>query len=164
MDEVSIKGGSKGKSPASINGGYRSSPSSARSTRGSPASDRALAPGQHNRKFGKWSSRSLEEGDDGDDLAGAAENARANGGTPLSRDQREATRFSMVGRKKDFKHMERVDGRWINVLEGLELHTGVFSAAEQKRIVDCVYDLQEKGRNRRLRGIILDAPFALLLW
>ncbi|XP_038988684.1 RNA demethylase ALKBH9B-like [Phoenix dactylifera] len=73
-------------------------------------------------------------------------------------DQREAIRFSMVGRKKDFKHMERVDGRWINVLEGLELHTGVFSAAEQKRIVACVYDVQEKGRNRQLRRRTYSEP------
>ncbi|EHA8590714.1 putative RNA demethylase ALKBH9B [Cocos nucifera] len=154
LDKVSVRGGSKGRSPTSINGGYRSS--TARSMWDSPASDWALTRG-HN------SSRSLEEGDDGGDLAGAAETARANGGTPLSRDQREAVRFSMVKRKKDFKHMERVDGRWINVLEGLELHAGVFSAAEQKRIVDCVYDFREKGRNRQLRGIILDIFFALFV-
>ncbi|XP_008779445.2 RNA demethylase ALKBH9B-like [Phoenix dactylifera] len=158
LDKVSIRRGGKGRSPASINGGYRSNSSSARSTGSSPASDWARTPGQHNRQFNNSSSRSLEEGDDGDDLAGAAEKARASGGTPLSRDQREAIRFSMVGRKKDFKHMERVDGRWINVLEGLELHTGVFSAAEQKRIVACVYDVQEKGRNRQLRRRTYSEP------
>ncbi|KAG1327999.1 RNA demethylase ALKBH9B [Cocos nucifera] len=156
--KVSVSGGSKGRSPASFNGGYQSSASSASSTQGLPASDWALTRGQNSRQFSNWSLRSLEEGDDGDDLVGVAETARANGGTLLSRDQREAVRFSMVRRKKDFKHMERVDGRWINVLEGLELHTGVFSAAEQKRIVDCVYDFREKGRNRQLRERTYSEP------
>ncbi|CAL4953522.1 unnamed protein product [Urochloa decumbens] len=56
-----------------------------------------------------------------------------------------------VVRKKDFRHMELVDGRMVNVLQGLELHTGVFSPAEQQRIVDCVHDLQDKGRRGLLR-------------
>ncbi|KAG6532496.1 hypothetical protein ZIOFF_006342 [Zingiber officinale] len=39
-----------------------------------------------------------------------------------------------------------------NILNVLELHTGVFSTAEQKRIVDLVYELQEKGKNHELGG------------
>lgn len=70
----------------------------------------------------------------------------------------EEKRFSMVRRKKDFKCMERVKGRLVNVLEGLELHTGVFSAAEQKRIVDYVYELQDKGRKRQLRERTYSEP------
>lgn len=71
----------------------------------------------------------------------------------LPRDQREYIRFMNVQRKKDFICLERVKGKIVNILEGLELHTGIFSAAEQKRIVECVYDLQDKGRNGKLRGI-----------
>ncbi|XP_008790040.2 RNA demethylase ALKBH9B-like [Phoenix dactylifera] len=68
----------------------------------------------------------------------------------LSREQRELIRFRNVGRKKDFICLERVKGKIANILDGLELHTGVFSAAEQKRIVDFIYELQEKGRNHQL--------------
>ncbi|XP_020586526.1 uncharacterized protein LOC110028850 [Phalaenopsis equestris] len=70
--------------------------------------------------------------------------------TGLSREQRERIRFTGVGRKKDFVCLERVDGKIVNILEGIELHTGVFSAAEQKKIVDFVYELQLKGRNNEL--------------
>lgn len=48
--------------------------------------------------------------------------------------------------------MERVDGRLLNVVEGLELHMGVFSAAEQTRLVNMVYDFQTKGRQQQLQG------------
>ncbi|CAA6655948.1 unnamed protein product [Spirodela intermedia] len=65
-------------------------------------------------------------------------------------EQREYIRFTNVMRKKDFICLERVREKITNVLEGLELHTGVFSAAEQKRIVDFVHELQEKGRRGQL--------------
>ncbi|KAG6537187.1 hypothetical protein ZIOFF_002273 [Zingiber officinale] len=70
--------------------------------------------------------------------------------TGLSREQREEIRFRNVVRKKDFICLERVNDKIVNILNGLELHTGVFSAAEQKRIVDLVYELQEKGKNHEL--------------
>ncbi|KAK8957611.1 hypothetical protein KSP39_PZI000836 [Platanthera zijinensis] len=54
------------------------------------------------------------------------------GGRKSAAEDDEAVRLSKLGRKKDFKYVERVRGRLINVLEGLELHTGVFSAAEQR--------------------------------
>ncbi|THG02061.1 hypothetical protein TEA_012644 [Camellia sinensis var. sinensis] len=57
-----------------------------------------------------------------------------------------------VNRKKDFICLERFKGKIVNILEGLELHTGVFSAAEQKRIVDFVYSLQERGKKGELKG------------
>jgi hypothetical protein len=38
------------------------------------------------------------------------------------------------------------------VVEGLELHMGVFSAAEQTRLVNMVYDFQTKGRQQQLQG------------
>ena len=47
---------------------------------------------------------------------------------------------------------ERVKGQLVNILAGLELHAGVFSAAEQRRIVECVYDLQKKGKRGELGG------------
>lgn len=76
----------------------------------------------------------------------------------LSRDQREYLRFMNVRRKKDFKHIERIDGKPKNILQGLELHAGVFSAVEQKRIVDCVYDLAEKGKRGELKERTYTAP------
>ncbi|CAD6261584.1 unnamed protein product [Miscanthus lutarioriparius] len=81
--------------------------------------------------------------------------AAARGGTSMSMSNpaaAEAEGMQRVRRKKDFRHMERVDGRMVNVLQGLELHTGVFSPAEQQRIVDYVHDLQDKGRRGLLGG------------
>ncbi|URD81597.1 hypothetical protein MUK42_19074 [Musa troglodytarum] len=79
-------------------------------------------------------------------------------GATLPREQRESIRLSLVKRKKDFKYMEKVNGRRINVLEGLELHTAVFSAVEQRRIVDCIYDFLEKGRKGMLRERTYSEP------
>lgn len=70
----------------------------------------------------------------------------------LSRDEREYRRFNGVKRKKDFICLERVDGKIVNIVDGLELHQSVFSAAEQKRIVSCVEQLEEMGRNGQLKG------------
>ncbi|CAA7391346.1 unnamed protein product [Spirodela intermedia] len=78
--------------------------------------------------------------------------------TELSREQREYIRFTNVMRKKDFICLERVREKITNVLEGLELHTGVFSAAEQKRIVDFVHELQEKGRRGQLGECAYSGP------
>ncbi|XP_050228805.1 RNA demethylase ALKBH9B [Mercurialis annua] len=76
----------------------------------------------------------------------------------LSREQREAIRFKSVKRKKDFICLERVKGKFVNVLEGLELHTGVFSAVEQNRIVNYVYELEEKGKRGELKERTFTAP------
>ncbi|PSS21354.1 RNA demethylase [Actinidia chinensis var. chinensis] len=78
--------------------------------------------------------------------------------TELSRDQREYIRFSNVKRKKDFICLERVNGKIVNILDGLELHTGVFSAVEQKRIIGFVYELQEKGKKGELKERTYTAP------
>jgi len=80
-------------------------------------------------------------------LGGEDSGCSVNGG------KAELSSYSMVKRRKDFKCMERVNGRMVNVLGGLELHTGVFNAPEQQKIMDYVYELQEMGRNRQLRGI-----------
>ncbi|KAI4330357.1 hypothetical protein MLD38_028654 [Melastoma candidum] len=71
----------------------------------------------------------------------------------LSRDQREYLRFKNVQRNKDFLCFERVDGKLINILQGLELHSGVFSAAEQKRIIDFIYQLQDMGKGGKLKEL-----------
>lgn len=76
----------------------------------------------------------------------------------LSREEREQYRFINVKRMKVFSCFEKVKGRRVDILEGLELHTGVFSAAEQKRIVDYVYELQEKGRKGELQERTFTAP------
>lgn len=76
----------------------------------------------------------------------------------LSREQREDLRLKNVKRKKDFICLERFKGKLVNVVDGLELHTGVFSAVEQKRIVDKVYELEQKGRRGELRERTFTAP------
>ncbi|WVZ82690.1 hypothetical protein U9M48_029927 [Paspalum notatum var. saurae] len=88
-----------------------------------------------------------------EDAAAAAASDGAEEGRPkvlLTRDQREQRRFSNLVRNKDFICLERVGGRLVNIAAGLELHAGVFSSAEQKRIVECVYHLQEKGKRGEL--------------
>lgn len=76
----------------------------------------------------------------------------------LSRDRREYIRFTNVKREKDFACFERINTKFVNILDGLELHTGVFSAAEQKRIVDYVYELEEMGKNGKLKARTYTAP------
>lgn len=78
------------------------------------------------------------------------EEAKTNPG--LSREQREHIRFRYVRRKKNFICFERINGKFVNILDGLELHTRVFSSAEQSRIVKYVEELQEMGRNGKLKG------------
>nr|GME16158.1 RNA demethylase ALKBH5-like [Ipomoea batatas] len=51
-------------------------------------------------------------------------------------EKREQTKFAQVKRKKGFVHYERVDGKKVNVVQGLELHTGIFDAEEQMKIVE----------------------------
>ncbi|XP_021668135.2 RNA demethylase ALKBH9B isoform X2 [Hevea brasiliensis] len=76
----------------------------------------------------------------------------------LSRDQREYIRFMSVKRKKDFICLERVKGKIVNILEGLELHSLVFSAVEQTRIVNYVHELQELGSKGKLKERTYTAP------
>ncbi|KDP38875.1 hypothetical protein JCGZ_05032 [Jatropha curcas] len=76
----------------------------------------------------------------------------------LSEEQKEQIRFSKVGKKKDFVCIERVNGKSTNILQGLELHTKVFNAEEQKKIVECVYNLQRMGQKRQLRARTYSEP------
>ncbi|XP_076939265.1 RNA demethylase ALKBH9B-like [Bidens hawaiensis] len=68
-----------------------------------------------------------------------------------SEEQKEMLRFMNVGRKTNFTRFEKVNGRNINVVQGLELHTQVFNAEEQKKIVESVYEFQRMGQKGRLR-------------
>ncbi|XP_019170334.1 PREDICTED: RNA demethylase ALKBH5-like [Ipomoea nil] len=73
-------------------------------------------------------------------------------------EKREQTKFAQVKRKKDFVHYERVDGRKVNVVQGLELHTGIFDAEEQMKIVECVYQYQQLGQKGQLRARTYSEP------
>lgn len=66
------------------------------------------------------------------------------------KEEREHIRARNVTRKKDFVCLEKVNGEIVNILEGLELHTEIFNAAEQKTIVDQVCELQEKAQKGEL--------------
>ncbi|KAL9461720.1 hypothetical protein AB3S75_004670 [Citrus x aurantiifolia] len=76
----------------------------------------------------------------------------------LSREEREHMRFMHVRRKKDFICLEKIKGKIVNILGGLELHEGIFSAAEQKRIVDFVHTLNEMGKKGELKEKTYSAP------
>ncbi|XP_020591299.1 RNA demethylase ALKBH5-like [Phalaenopsis equestris] len=47
--------------------------------------------------------------------------------------------------KLEFEFYEEIRGNFVNILEGLELHTGVFSERDERRILDCVFDIWDKG-------------------
>ncbi|KAJ3672532.1 hypothetical protein LUZ60_007253 [Juncus effusus] len=79
-----------------------------------------------------------------------SEGERGKGERKLSKEERLMQRFRNIKRKKDYFFEEKVRGRMVNILAGLELHEGVFSPAEQKRIVNFIYELQEKGRKGEL--------------
>lgn len=75
---------------------------------------------------------------------------------------RERSRCCMVRRKKDFAHFEHVNGKRVNILRGLELHTGVFDEDEQTRIVNFVHKLQLLGQQRKLRGTFFNPSTTFL--
>lgn len=57
--------------------------------------------------------------------------------------------------------MERVNGKIVNILDGLELHTGVFSMTEQNRIVKFVEKLEEMGKSGQWYFLIMKIIFFL---
>ncbi|KAL8158067.1 hypothetical protein AgCh_002686 [Apium graveolens] len=65
---------------------------------------------------------------------------------------------AQVGSKTNFVHFEKIGGREINVLQGLELYTNVFGPDNQTDIVNCIYELQKKGRLGQLRGRTYSEP------
>ncbi|KAL5704284.1 mRNA N(6)-methyladenine demethylase [Ranunculus cassubicifolius] len=107
-----------------------------------------------------WADMAEDEFEDDDDIGEEEENEKVvqKRNVTLTKVQREYLRFKMVKRKKDFTCLRRVNGTRTNILEGLELHTGVFSAAEQKHIVDFIYALEEKGKKGELQERTFSAP------
>lgn len=79
-------------------------------------------------------------------------NNSSSDGRDSEEEQNEHIRASQVVREEEFVYFERINGKPTNVLQGLELHTGVFNAQEQRKIVECVYDLQTMGQRGQLRG------------
>ncbi|KAL5713558.1 mRNA N(6)-methyladenine demethylase [Ranunculus cassubicifolius] len=76
----------------------------------------------------------------------------------LNLDSDELKKMSRVGRKFFFTCVEKINGRPLNVLEGLELHTRVFDDQEQKQIVEQVYNLQKMGQSGKLRSRTYSEP------
>ncbi|KAK7246856.1 hypothetical protein RIF29_41726 [Crotalaria pallida] len=76
----------------------------------------------------------------------------------LTEEEKECIRYSQVHIKKDFTLVENVNGRDINVLQGLELHTGVFNPTEQKKIVEFIYRLQWRGKQGKLKERTYSEP------
>lgn len=76
----------------------------------------------------------------------------------LSEEEKERIRYSRVHSEKDFSFIERVNRRHINVLQGLELHTGVFNPVEQRKIVEWIYRLQWRGQQGKLRDRTYSEP------
>ncbi|XP_027338480.1 RNA demethylase ALKBH9B-like isoform X1 [Abrus precatorius] len=76
----------------------------------------------------------------------------------LSEEQKERIRYSQVQSKKDFTFRERVNRRYLNVVQGLELHTGVFNPVEQRKIIECIYRFQWRGKQGKLRDRTYSEP------
>lgn len=76
----------------------------------------------------------------------------------LIEERDERIRYSEVHCNKDFIYIERINGRDTNLLEGLELHSGVFNSTEQNEIVDYIYRLQRRGQQGRLRDRTYSKP------
>ncbi|KAK9129196.1 hypothetical protein Sjap_009683 [Stephania japonica] len=87
-----------------------------------------------------------------------SDNLMGEGSLGLMGEESEQARFLRVGRKKDFVHYEQFGWKKTNVLQGLELHTGVFNAEEQNKIVNYVYDLQRMGQAGKLRERTYSEP------
>ncbi|XP_031131379.1 RNA demethylase ALKBH9B-like isoform X2 [Ipomoea triloba] len=84
--------------------------------------------------------------------------SRVNDKSLSEEEKKEQIKFGQVKRKKDFVHYERVGGKKVNVVQGLELHTGVFDAEEQMKIVECIYQYQELGQKGQLRARTYSEP------
>jgi len=99
-----------------------------------------------------------------DALSVVKEPGSANPKQQLSVAERERLRLSCIKRKKDFVCLERIRGKLVNITQGLELHTGVFSRVEQNKLIDLVKELQAKGRRQDLKGEYRPAPFLFPFW
>ncbi|KAH7566281.1 hypothetical protein JRO89_XS08G0130300 [Xanthoceras sorbifolium] len=100
---------------------------------------------EQQQELNKWTG-------DFDVLRGESRVSKVREKPQFSREEREYMRFMNVKREKDFMCFEKIKGKLVNILAGLELHADVFSAAEQKRIVDYVYVLQGMGERGELKA------------
>lgn len=73
----------------------------------------------------------------------------------ISEEQKQLIHVSQVVSEKNFVHIEMIDGKPTNVLQGIELHTRVFNPEEQQKIVECVYKFRRMGKKGLLRGTYL---------
>lgn len=129
------------------------------------SSDSSSASVESSKMRPSWGSRKAPESVYSAKLKGGLSTASVTNSGPLeaspvvtkglSEEQKELIDFARVERKKNFVHYEKVNGKETNILRGLELHSRVFNADEQKKIVDCVYDLQRMGQKGQLRGTTL---------
>ena len=69
----------------------------------------------------------------------------------LSVKQKEQIRLSQVSKNKNYVYIEMINGKNINIIEGLELYTRVFNIEEQKNIVECIYNFQCASRKGMLK-------------
>ncbi|KAL5821207.1 hypothetical protein ACOSQ3_023089 [Xanthoceras sorbifolium] len=106
---------------------------------------------EQQQELNKWTG-------DFDVLRGESRVSKVREKPQFSREEREYMRFMNVKREKDFMCFEKIKGKLVNILAGLELHADVFSAAEQKRIVDYVYVLQGMGERGELKERTYTAP------
>ncbi|XP_020599118.1 RNA demethylase ALKBH5-like, partial [Phalaenopsis equestris] len=49
-----------------------------------------------------------------------------------------------------------VQGKFINILEGLELYTRVFSESDERSILYCIFDLRDRGR----AGLLMERAYS----
>eukprot|EP00271_Cylindrocystis_brebissonii_P010525 TRINITY_DN26723_c0_g1_i1.p1 TRINITY_DN26723_c0_g1~~TRINITY_DN26723_c0_g1_i1.p1 ORF type:complete len:939 (-),score=248.54 TRINITY_DN26723_c0_g1_i1:601-3417(-) len=71
---------------------------------------------------------------------------------------KERKNMARVVQRKGLVCNERVNGKQVNILEGLELHENVFGPKEQQSLVNFVNELQEKGRRGELKERTYTAP------
>ncbi|GMH32701.1 hypothetical protein BSKO_00535 [Bryopsis sp. KO-2023] len=74
------------------------------------------------------------------------------------REKTDAARKRRVVVQKDFKQVEKVDGRKVNVVGGLELYKNILSAAEQETLVHCIEQWLDQGERGKLLGRTYTAP------
>ncbi|KAH0460230.1 hypothetical protein IEQ34_010893 [Dendrobium chrysotoxum] len=77
--------------------------------------------------------------------------------TKLSIEDRKQV-FKRFYMKKDYVCLDRINRRIVNILDGLQLHIGVFNSMEQKKIVQFIYELQNRGRNNELEEHTYSEP------
>ncbi|XP_020571363.1 uncharacterized protein LOC110018403 [Phalaenopsis equestris] len=65
-------------------------------------------------------------------------------------------------RRREFEHYVEIQGKYVNILEGLELHTRILSESDERKILDCVFDLRDKGRVGLLRKRIEGNPLWII--